>query len=190
MQPLKQFLLWYHEAEKKNEMRPEAMALATLSPSQKVTARFVLFKGLHQGGLCFFTNYQSRKMKELKKNNWGCLLFYWPKLEKQIRLEGHIYKTAAKVSDAYWKTRPRESQLSAWASPQSQTIPHYSFLIKKLKNLKKEFKDKVIPRPSFWGGLYLKPEMIEFWSSRPGRLHLRELFIKKGSRWKCKILAP
>ena len=181
---------WLRDAERAGEPLPEAMALATATPDGRPSVRVVLSRGISRGGVVFYTNYNSRKAADLVENPRGAIVFHWPKLERQLRVEGRVHKLTRQESDAYFQTRPRESRLSAWASPQSATIPARSFLEKEYTRVQVRFGDRRIPCPPFWGGFRLVANCIEFWEGRPFRLHDRVVFRRKGNAWTSFRLAP
>jgi pyridoxamine 5'-phosphate oxidase len=190
--PIQQFDHWLTEALQAGLPEPSAMHLATVSAAGRPSARIVLLKGLSGDGFIFYTNYQSRKGKELAANPWACLTFFWPGLERQVRVEGKVLQTSGKQSDEYFHSRPRGSQLGAFISPQSQVIANRQVLEESLQQAETEFADgKVIPRPLHWGGYCVFPDAIEFWQGRPNRLHDRILYTKDaGGNWTKKRLAP
>ncbi|QHG92565.1 pyridoxamine 5'-phosphate oxidase [Coxiella endosymbiont of Amblyomma sculptum] len=189
--PLEQFELWYKEAQKEHTADdPSAMTLATANSKGKPTARTVLFKGISGGGLLFFTNYYSRKAKDLSENPNAAWVFYWPKIYKQVCGEGYVKKLARKESETYFETRPYESQINAWISEQSQEIPNRGYLIDRHQKYRKNFPEKVYC-PEFWGGFRLIPIRMEFWIGKKHRLHDRILYLRQDDReWKIIRLAP
>ncbi len=189
--PIEQFDHWFDEALKSGIYEPNAMTLATASTDGKPAARIVLLKGFNQDGFVFYTNYLSRKGKELAKNPVVALVFFWPELERQVRIEGTIEKVSKETSEKYFQSRPKESQIGALASPQSQVIEDRSLLEKNWKELEKKYADQEIPKPSFWGGYLVKPQVIEFWQGRSSRLHDRIVYRKADkNNWKIVRLAP
>jgi pyridoxamine-phosphate oxidase len=189
--PIKQFDAWFSEAIEAKELEPNAMTLATATYDGRPSARIVLLKGVNENGFMFYTNYLSRKGKEITKNPLGALTFFWAGMERQVRIEGTIEKLSKEQSDRYFQSRPKSSQIGALASPQSQEIASREILEKKMSELEAEYDGKDIPKPSFWGGYILKPRLIEFWQGRPSRLHDRILYKKIDNKnWKKVRLAP
>jgi len=188
--PLQLFDSWLAEAKAKGEPLVEAFSLATASKDARPSVRLLLHKGIESGAFYFYTNFESRKAQELDENPHAAMAFFWPSLNKQIRVEGKVERTTDKESDAYWKTRPRGSQLGAWASKQSEVVSTFEDLENKMKEMEEKFKDKEIPRPQYWGGYKLTPISVEFWTGLSDRLHKRELFTRYKTTWKKEILAP
>ena len=189
--PIEQFHLWFAEVTRTEQPNPEAMALATVSPEGRVSNRIVLLKGCDSRGFVFFTNYESRKSDELGEYSWAALTFYWPFLDRQVRIEGQVTRVPRDESEAYFATRPRGSQLGAWASPQSRVIASRAELENRLLEVDKQFQDVPIPCPPNWGGYRIRPLTIEFWQSRENRLHDRVLYSLQGDgSWQKSLLAP
>lgn len=190
--PIIQFEHWFEEAIKSEIPEVNAMTLATASKEGMPSARIVLLKGFDEQGFTFYTNYLSRKGKELIKNPFASMVFFWPELERQVRIEGRVEKTSKETSEAYFNSRPFESRVAAIISPQSQVVPNRIFLDQKWKEASKQYEgDKTIPKPAHWGGFVLNPHKIEFWQGRPGRLHDRLLYSRmEKTKWKIERLAP
>jgi pyridoxamine 5'-phosphate oxidase len=189
--PIKQFQLWFEEAIAAKLPMPEAMSLATVTPDDRPTSRMVLLKQVDGYGFVFFTNYDSAKAKQLEINPYAALVFYWPQLERQVRVEGKVTKTSHEESEAYFRTRPRESQIGALASPQSEVISGREVLEQRARELAELYSDREIDCPENWGGFRLTPDRIEFWKGRVGRLHDRILYeLQPDGAWTMKRLAP
>jgi len=189
--PLKLFQRWLDEAIAAGIHLPEAMTLATSTTEGKPSARLILLKEADERGFVFYTNYNSPKARELDSNPQAAMVFYWPQLERQVRVEGAVNLTSADESDAYFKTRPRESQIGALASPQSEVIPSREALQQRVRELEKLYEGREVERPAHWGGYRLLPERIEFWKGRPGRLHDRILYERQADgSWHRFRLAP
>jgi len=189
--PVLQFEKWFGDALQAEVIEPNAMNLATVNENGRPSSRIVLLKGLENKRFVFYTNYQSKKGKELENNPACALTFFWPELERQVRVEGIASRVNAEMSDTYFKSRPRESQLGAWASPQSLMIENRSILEQRFREMEKKFEDHpVLPRPRQWGGYEVDPFEIEFWQGGPGRLHDRIQYIKVDNVWKMYRLAP
>jgi pyridoxamine 5'-phosphate oxidase len=188
--PIKQFQEWLNDAIAAQLPLPEAMTLATATPDGKPSARMVLLKQVDDDGFVFFTNYNSAKAEQLDANPYAALVFYWARLDRQVRVEGSVIRTSAQESRDYFKTRPRESQIGAWASAQSETISGREVLEQRAQELEALYCDRDIDCPEYWGGYRLRAERIEFWKSRIGRLHDRILYQWGSSGWTISRLAP
>jgi len=190
--PIRQFAAWYDEAVAAGVPEPEAMTLSTATPEGRPSARIVFLRGFDERGFCFFTNYESRKGRELAANPQAALTFHWAEPERQVRIEGRIEQTTPAESDAYFKSRPSTSRIGAWSSPQSQVIAGREPLEQLFARFRTEHPDDAaIPRPPHWGGFRLIPERIEFWQGRPSRLHDRLQFSREASGgWAIVRLAP
>ncbi len=190
--PIQQFEYWLNQAIQAQTKEPNAMTLATVDNSGRPSARIVLLKGLSPKGFVFYTNYESRKGKELAQNPYAALVFNWLDLERQVRIEGKVEKISPEESTQYYHSRPKGSQIGAWSSPQSQVISDRSILEENKEKYTNQFEGKAtIPLPPFWGGYRLVPDKIEFWQGRSSRLHDRLLYTKKESKdWKIQRLAP
>lgn len=187
--PVKQFENWFNTALKSGFKLPNAMTLATVSRKKKPSSRIVLLKGFDDSGFVFYTNYKSRKGRDLDKNPYASLLFYWDKLDRQIRIEGKVKKVSKSESEKYFQTRPYESRLGAWASNQSTVIKNRLVLDKLFSEYLKKY-PKNVPLPKYWGGFRLIPNEIEFWQGRSNRLHDRIRYTRKKKSWKIERLAP
>ena len=190
--PIRQFTLWYDAAVAAGVPEPEAMTLATATPAGRPSARIVLLRGYDERGFCFFSNYTSHKGQELAANPYAALTFHWVEQERQVRIEGRVEKTTAAESDAYFYSRPSQSRIGAWSSPQSAVIPNRAALEELFSQFQQQYSEETtIPRPEHWGGYRLIPDRIEFWQGRPSRLHDRLVFSRAdGSDWKLERLAP
>jgi len=189
--PLVQFEKWFQEALHSEATEPSAMMLATVTESGLPSCRVVLLKGIESGCFLFYTNHQSRKGKELDEHPICALTFFWPELERQVRIEGIAVRVDDETATTYFQSRPRESQVGAWASPQSAVIAGRAILEERVKEIEKRFEGhKVLPKPKQWGGYRVEPHWIEFWQGRIGRLHDRILYSKEDSNWKISRLAP
>lgn len=189
--PLEQFRLWFAQALDAAVWEPNAMTLATATPDGRPSARIVLLKGVDGEGFVFYTSHESDKGRELEANPRVALVFYWPELERQVRVTGVARRVAREESEAYFRSRPHGSRIGAWASPQSRVIPDRAALEDRLAEVMERFSGEEIPLPPFWGGYRVEPESVEFWQGRPSRLHDRlryELRVDGG--WGVERLAP
>ena len=181
---------WLARAQRAGLREPTAMALATADRAGRPSVRTVLLKGLDARGLVFYTNLHSRKGRALAANPRAALGFYWDPLRRQILIEGRVEPVRAGEADAYWATRPRASQLAAWASQQSQPLDRRATLLARLAAARRRFAGRPVPRPPHWSGLRLLPDRIEFWIARPNRLHERLCYVRRGHRWTRTLLYP
>lgn len=188
--PVEQFRRWFEQAVSAQLPEPNAMTLATCTPDGRPSARIVLLKGYNGNGFTFFTSYEGRKAKELDSNPRAALVFYWPELERQIRIEGNIERTSSEESDAYFATRPRNSQLGAWASSQSSVVASREVLERRWAELQARYANQPVPRPPHWGGYRLIPTVFEFWQGRPSRLHDRLRYRRSPTGWVRERLSP
>lgn len=187
--PLAQFQQWLDEAIASELPEPTAMHIATVAADGRPSARLVLLKGIEQQRFVFYTNYDSRKGQQLANNPFVALTFFWPELERQVRIEGRAEKVAPEISDRYFASRPYQSRLGAWASPQSQIIANKAELIKRAAEYGLKYLTEV-PRPPHWGGYAVTPERLEFWQGRPSRLHDRVQYLRQDQQWQISRLAP
>jgi len=189
--PIVQFEKWFKEAMDSKVPEPNAMNLATISETGRPTSRIVLLKGIQEDQFLFYTNYQSQKGKELDSNPECALNFFWPELERQVRIEGIAQRVDEQLSDAYFQSRPRASQIGAWASPQSTIIKDRQLLEERVTEIEKRFEGQTkLPRPKQWGGFAISPFEIEFWQGRSSRLHDRLIYTKVDNEWAINRLAP
>ena len=188
--PIQYFMNWFEDALKVNKQEANACVLSSVSSDNCPSSRVVLLKGVTENGFTFFTNYKSSKAKDIDANPNVALNFYWPELERQVRITGTAKKIAINDSDTYFESRPRDSQMGAWLSDQSKVINlDYNFM-DTLNSLQTKFKDKPLTRPLHWGGYCIVPVKVEFWQGRPSRLHDRIVYEKPGSDWKTYRLNP
>ena len=188
--PFAQFSIWWKDALASNIDEVNAMTLATVNAAGKPSARIVLLKGMSDDGYEFYSNYESDKAKEMAGNNNVALIFFWKELERQIRIEGTVKKAPATVSDIYFNSRPVDSRIGAWSSPQSKIIPSRDILEENVKANTAKFDGKEITRPDFWGGYIVEPVLFEFWQGRSNRLHDRIEYVKNENQWIKRRLAP
>ena len=189
--PIKQFEKWFQEALEAKVLEPNAMSLATINVNNRPSSRIVLLKGIEQEKFLFYSNYQSTKGKELDQNPACALTFFWPELERQVRIEGIAERVDDKRSEQYFQSRPRGAQIGAWTSPQSSIIESRAILEERAKQIEKRFEGlSVLPKPNQWGGYQVDAQIIEFWQGRPNRLHDRIQFFKIDNTWKMHMLAP
>ena len=189
--PFRQFDVWFDAAVKSHVPEPNAMTLATATPEGKPSARIVLLRGVDSRGLTFFTNYDSRKSRELAANPQGALVFFWQALERQVRVEGTVERVSAAESDEYFHSRPELSRIGAWASPQSAVIDSREDLEARIAEWQTHFASQPLSRPENWGGFRLVPTSFEFWQGRPSRLHDRLRFTRAyNETWLIERLAP
>ncbi|PAU93565.1 pyridoxamine 5'-phosphate oxidase [Aliifodinibius salipaludis] len=188
--PIDQFSEWFEQAYSADLLDVNAMNLSTATKQGKPSSRIVLLKGVDEAGFRFYTNYESRKGRELNENPHAALCFYWAPLERQVRIEGEVERLSRLTSEAYFKQRPRESRLGAWASKQSDQVSSREELEKRFRKIKQKFKNEEIPLPDFWGGFLLRAHRIEFWQGRKGRMHDRICYEKSNAEWNIFRLAP
>lgn len=188
--PFVQFQKWMDEAIQAEVQEPNAMALGTVDSEGQPAVRIVLLRGFDERGFVFFTNYKSRKANEMATGGKAALTFFWPDLERQVRIEGVVEKTSSEESDTYFHGRPRDSRLGAWASPQSKVLENRKALERMVEDQKGRFEGGEVERPGFWGGYRVQPTRIEFWQGRASRLHDRIEFRKREGNWEIARLAP
>ncbi len=188
--PYTLFAAWYQDAEESGLIHPEAMALATSTPDGRPSTRIVLLKEVDAGGFVFYTNYESRKGEELAANPKASVAFHWAVLERQVRIEGTVERVSREQSAAYYQSRPRGSQIGAWASRQSRELESRTSLEERVAHFTEKFKDQEIPLPDFWGGFRIRPSRMEFWQGRSSRLHERLIFEPDDDGWKTHRLYP
>jgi pyridoxamine 5'-phosphate oxidase len=190
--PIEQFRLWLDQAKAVDPLEFTAMTLATADGEGRPSARVVLLKGVDERGFVFYTNYESRKGRELLENPRAALVFYWAVLDRQVRVEGTVERTSREESEAYFLSRPPGSRLSAWASPQSRPVPGREELERRVEEAVRRFDGGEVPLPEAWGGFRVRPEEIEFWQGRPSRLHDRLRYVRLSGEpgWRIERLAP
>jgi pyridoxamine 5'-phosphate oxidase len=189
--PFAQFARWFADAQAEGVREPNAMVLATADASGSPSARAMLLKEVHDGAFVFYTNYGSRKGTALDANPRAAMVFLWEQLERQVRIEGRVQRNSREDSEKYFHARPRESQIGAWASQQSQIVPSRAELEKRESEIEAKYAGKPVPLPDFWGGYRLIPSLIEFWQGRPGRLHDRIVYEREpDGSWQIRRLQP
>lgn len=188
--PIAQFTTWFDDALKAEVLEPNAMCLATATPDAYPSARMVLLKGVDQRGFVFYTDYRSRKGTELADNPCASLCFFWPELERQVRINGAVQRVSRAESDEYFQSRPLPSRIGAWTSSQSSVLPSRETLEQQLAENEQRFAEGSVPLPEHWGGFRVVPEEIEFWQGRRSRLHDRIQFRKEAGRWVKRRLSP
>ncbi len=189
--PSRQFEQWFQQAVDANVNEPNACVLSTASREGRPSARVVLCREFKENKFGLFTNYNSRKGKELTENPFACLTFFWPELERQVRIEGRVEKHGKEASDRYFYSRPRNSRIAAWSSPQSEALKNRHQLEQLVTDYDKRYPHEDVPRPDFWGGYVLMASYYEFWQGRPSRLHDRLCYeLIDGNKWELKRLAP
>ncbi|RTZ61886.1 MAG: pyridoxamine 5'-phosphate oxidase [Gammaproteobacteria bacterium] len=188
--PIGFFRQWFKQAEDSGILLPESMCLATATPDGKPSARMVLLKEVDETGFVFYTNYASRKARELDANPHASLVFHWASLQRQVRVEGSVERVSAAEADAYFASRARGSQIGAWASKQSAVLDARETLEQRVHEMERRFGGEPVPRPEFWGGYRVIPEMIEFWQGRTSRLHDRLVYQREGEGWVVQRIYP
>ncbi|GAB4033387.1 pyridoxamine 5'-phosphate oxidase [Spirosoma gilvum] len=188
--PVAQFRVWFDAALQAKVPEPNAMHISTVTNEGRPDGRIVLLKDVSDAGFTFYTNYESRKGRELTGHPFACLTFFYPELERQIRIEGWVEKVSSEESDAYFSIRPRGSQIGAWVSHQSEVIDSRAVLESRQRELEAQFAGQTVPRPPYWGGFRVVPDAIEFWQGRPSRLHDRIRYRKADGAWVIERLSP
>ena len=190
LDPIAKFIRWFDDARRARIPNYEAMALATAARSGKTSVRFVLLKGIDRRGFMFVTDARSRKGRDLRGNPHASLALYWQPKGRQVRVEGRVEEITPAEADAYWRTRPRQSQLAATASHQSARLRSRAELLARVARLARKFRGREVPRPPLWTGFRVRPDAIEFWTHREHRLHDREIYLRHGRGWRRDLLQP
>lgn len=188
-QPIELFQQWFTQAQS-TEPEPERVALATVGTAKMPSVRMVLLKQVDERGFVFFTNFQSNKAKQLAQNLNAALCFYWPSQQRQVRVQGHAVEVSELEADVYFQTRSLGSQISAWASLQSQVLPDYAHLVQRVQHYTEKFADQPVPRPPYWSGFRIVPTLIEFWEAAEYRMHQRIVYQLVGQAWQKSLLYP
>ena len=188
--PINQFKLWFNDAKSNKIIEPNAMVLSTISKENTINSRTVLLKDIYKNGFVFYSNYNSRKGKDINNNNNVSAVFLWKKIERQIIIKGYISKISVKDSEKYFNSRPRKSRIAAWASKQSSKLKNSKDLIDSFNFYDKKFKEDKIPLPDFWGGYLIEPYSVEFWQGRSSRMHDRIIYKKIKKKWDISKLYP
>jgi pyridoxamine 5'-phosphate oxidase len=188
--PIAKFSELYAEAGRRGTAEPEAMVLSTADENRRPSSRYVLLKDADQRGFVFYTNLESRKARDLAANPYASLCFYWPAVDTQVRVEGIAEPISDKEADDYFATRPRDSQIGAWASTQSAPLDSRETLDRRIQGVRERFEGRVVPRPPFWSGYRVVPASIEFWTRYPARIHDRALYTRTDGRWVRTLLYP
>ena len=188
--PIAMFSEFFEEARRCGTLEPDAMVLSTVDDGGRPSGRYVLLKEADQRGFVFYTNLESRKARALAANPYAALCFYWPLIDKQVRVEGSVERVPDAEADAYFASRPRESQIGAWASTQSALLASRESLDRRVQDVRDRFEGRAVSRPAFWSGFRVVPAAIEFWTRHPARLHDRALYAREDGRWERTLLYP